>query len=127
MTADQTPPHPYRTGAAATAPSTGTLGRTAFLVAIVLVVVDLLFTVGTTIMVPLGGPGIYSLYSVLHLVRGIIGILLAAAALVLGVMAARRGAQPVLAGIAIGVGAVHVLGILIVWASTGIAGLMIGG
>lgn len=95
----------------ASAASTSTLGRTAFIVAVVMAAIGLLLVLANPFFLPSMRDG-YALYQVIALGRSVLGLVLGALALILGIIAARRRAQPVLAGIAIGVGAVEVLGVL---------------
>jgi|GEM_PF-3109321 len=88
-----------------------TLGRTAFIIAVVTAALGLLFVLANPFLIPGMRYG-YAIYQLVSFGRSILGLALGALALILGVIAARRGAQPVLAGIAIGVGAVEVLGVL---------------
>ncbi|MGB3373698.1 MAG: hypothetical protein WBA87_00980, partial [Microbacterium sp.] len=90
---------------------TSTLGRTAFIIAVIAAAVGLLFVLANPFLMS-GIRGGYAIYQLVSFGRSILGLALGALALILGVIAARRGAQPVLAGIAIGVGAVEVLGLL---------------
>ncbi|MFD5214345.1 hypothetical protein [Microbacterium sp. NPDC058345] len=102
------------TGAGAS--SGGTLGRTAFVIAAVAVALGLLFTTITPlILTNVRTPAVYEF---LALLRAVIGLALGTAALILGIVAARRRSQPVLAGIAIGVGAVEILATVTALASS---------
>lgn len=89
----------------------GSLGRTAFIIALVTAALGLLFVILSPIVIA-GMRGQYGLYEVISLVRSVLGLALGVTALILGVIAARRGSQPVLAGIAIGVGGVEALGVV---------------
>lgn len=89
----------------------GSLGRTAFIIALVTAALGLLFVIMSPIIIA-GMRGQYGLYEVISLVRSVVGLALGATALILGVIAARRRSQPVLAGIAIGVGGVEALGVV---------------
>ena len=89
----------------------GSLGRTAFIIALVTAALGLLFVILSPIIIA-GMRGQYGLYEVISLVRSVLGLALGVTALILGVIAARRGSQPVLAGIAIGVGGVEALGVV---------------
>ena len=96
---------------AAPASGPGSLGRTAFIIALVTAALGLLFVILSPIIIA-GMRGQYGLYEVISLVRSVLGLALGVTALILGVIAARRGSQPVLAGIAIGVGGVEALGVV---------------
>ncbi|MFD5226077.1 hypothetical protein ACFWHT_10710 [Microbacterium sp. NPDC058342] len=100
------PQHGY---AAAPSASSGGLGRTAFIIAIVTAVLGLLFVLASPLIIT-GTIGDRYAYQFFSLGRSVLGIALGATALILGVIAARRGSRPVLAGIAIGVGGVEVIG-----------------
>jgi hypothetical protein len=89
----------------------GSLGRTAFIIALITAALGLLFVIMSPIVIA-GMRGQYGLYEVISLARSVLGLALGATALILGIIAARRGSQPVLAGIAIGVGGVEALGIV---------------
>ncbi|MGN7978594.1 hypothetical protein ACTJJ4_13540 [Microbacterium sp. 22195] len=89
----------------------GSLGRTAFIIALITAALGLLFVIMSPIVIA-GMRGQYGLYEVISLARSVLGLALGATALILGVIAARRGSQPVLAGIAIGVGGVEALGVV---------------
>ena len=95
-------------GAAPVASST--LGRTAFIVALITAALGVFFTLSTPVLIT-GMDGDHAIWHVLSTARAIVGLALGALALILGIIAARRGAQPVLAGIAIGVGGIEVLGL----------------
>lgn len=105
------PQPPYGSGAAVDQAATGTLGRTAFIVAVVTGALGLVFTLITPFLIVgarFGSGG----FALINTLQGLLGLALGAVALILGVIAARRRAQPVLAGIAIGVGALEVLSVL---------------
>ena len=89
----------------------GSLGRTAFIIALITAALGLLFVIMSPIVIA-GMRGQYGLYEVISLARSVLGLALGATALILGIIAARRGSQPVLAGIAIGVGGVEALGVV---------------
>lgn len=91
--------------------ASSTLGRTAFIIALVTAAVGLLFVLANPFLIPGMRDG-YAIYQIVSFGRSVLGLALGALALILGVIAARRHAQPVLAGIAIGVGGVEVLGVL---------------
>ncbi|BDZ40182.1 hypothetical protein [Microbacterium suwonense] len=101
--------HPY--ASSPTAAGAGSLGRTAFIFAVITAVLGLLFAMATPFVISglRAEPVIYQLFTLMH---SILSLVLGALALILGIVAARRGSQPVLAGIAIGVGAIEVLGTL---------------
>lgn len=88
-----------------------TLGRTAFIIAVITAGIGLLFTLANPFLIPTM-TGSYAVYDLVSLARSILGGALGALALILGIIAARRRAQPVRAGIAIGVGAGEILGLL---------------
>ncbi|MDQ0614854.1 hypothetical protein QF046_002495 [Microbacterium sp. W4I4] len=90
---------------------TSTLGRTAFIIAVIAAAIGLLFVLANPFLIPSMRDG-YAIYQIVSFGRSILGLALGALALILGIIAARRGAQPVLAGIAIGVGGVEVLGVV---------------
>lgn len=92
--------------------SSGSLGRIAFIIAVIAAVLGQFFTVMTPFLLFGDGFG-RSLFSAVNVSRGLLGVVLGAAALILGIIAARRRAQPVLAGIAIGVGALEVIGVVV--------------
>lgn len=96
-------------GAAPVASST--LGRTAFIIAMITAAIGMLFVLSNPFLIPSMGGG-YGVYQLLSMARSVLGLILGALALILGIVAGRRHAQPVLAGIAIGVGALEVLGVL---------------
>lgn len=96
-------------GAAPAASST--LGRTAFIIAVITAAVGLLFVLANPFLLPSMRGG-YAVFQLLSAGRSLLGLVLGTLALILGIVAARRHAQPVLAGIAIGVGGVEVLGVL---------------
>ncbi|MDT0157971.1 hypothetical protein Q9R19_10085 [Microbacterium sp. ARD32] len=88
--------------------SAGSLGRTAFIIALVAAGIGLIFTLITPIVI-MNLRGQYGLYETVSIARSLLGLVLGAIALILGLIAARRGAQPVLAGVAIGIGGIEVL------------------
>jgi hypothetical protein len=90
---------------------TSTLGRTAFIIAVITAAIGLLFVLANPFLIPSMREG-YAIYQLISFGRSIVGLVLGALALTLGIVAGRRHAQPVLAGIAIGVGALEVLGVL---------------
>jgi len=102
-------PQPGYGAAPASGPSS--LGRTAFIVALITAALGLLFVIMSPIIIA-GMRGQYGLYEVISLVRSVLGLALGVVALILGIIAARRGSQPVLAGIAIGIGGVEALGVV---------------
>lgn len=91
--------------------ASSTLGRTAFIIAVVTAAIGLLFVLANPFMIAGVREG-YAPYQIVSFGRSIVGLALGALALILGVIAARRHAQPVLAGIAIGVGGVELVGVL---------------
>lgn len=96
-------------GAAPAASST--LGRTAFIIAVITAALGLFFVLANPFLLPSMRGG-YAVFQLLSAGRSLLGLVLGTLALILGIVAARRHAQPVLAGIAIGVGGVEVLGVL---------------
>lgn len=104
--------HPY----ASSPTAASSLGRTAFIIAVITAALGLLFAMATPFVITglRAEPVIYQLFTLMH---SILGLVLGALALILGIVAARRGSQRVLAGIAIGVGAIEVLGTLTGFAS----------
>lgn len=104
-------PSPAYNSASAQGPGNA-LSRTAFFLAIAAAVLGWIFMLATPLLVSTASYG-YGLYQVLSTTFSILTLILGTLAFVLGLIAARRGAQPVLAGIAIGVGAVEVLGTLL--------------
>lgn len=96
-------------GAAPSASST--LGRTAFIIAVITAALGLFFVLANPVLLPSMRGG-YAVFQLLSAGRSLLGLVLGTLALILGIVAARRHAQPVLAGIAIGVGGVEVLGVL---------------
>ncbi|MCT1477263.1 hypothetical protein M3C17_04270, partial [Microbacterium sp. p3-SID336] len=104
-------------GSAPAAPRTGnTLGRVAFIVALVTLALDVLLM--------LVRPFVYmsdQVYTVIGLVEGGFGVVSFigyAAALILGIIAARRAAPHLLAGIAIGVAGAGLVSLVFAWLST---------
>lgn len=96
--------------------SAGALGRVAFIVALV--------SLGIGLLVALSFPFLIravdyssSLYGAVSAVGNGLVLLIAIAALILGIVAVRRPGQQVLAGIAIGIAASEILGILVSWLS----------
>lgn len=91
--------------------------RAAFIVALITLGIGLL----TTLMLPLIhlSSGFDSLTTqLLSLASGVVALIGGAAALILGIVAARRPGAPVKAGIAIGIGAAGLLGLVFSWLST---------
>lgn len=89
-----------------------TLGRTALIIAVIVAVLNLVFQVALPQLAPEWLR--YGLaYGALFLGRGFASVVLGGLALILGIIAARNRSQPVLAGIAIGVGAVEVMSSLL--------------
>lgn len=107
----------------APAPPPGTLGCTAFIIALVGVAVGMVFTVITPMII--ASMNDHSGYHVLYIVRSVIGVVFGSLALVLGIVAARRGAQPVLAGIAIGLGAAELIGLVFSFSSSLLMGMLL--
>lgn len=97
-------------GAAPARPSR--LGRTAFILALITAAFGLIFVLANPFLTS-GVISVYAFFQILTIVRTAIGLIVGAVTLILGIIAARQGAQPVLAGIAIGVGALEILGRLI--------------
>lgn len=99
------------------APAGGTLGRTALIIAAVALATGVIFSLLTPALIS----GAYTnpwLFQTISSVRAIVGMLLAAAGLILGILAVRRRSQPVLGGIAIGIGAAEILGTLAAFLSS---------
>ncbi|WP_144874994.1 hypothetical protein [Microbacterium sp. 1.5R] len=107
-------------GASASAPSPsssgGALGRVAFIVAIASLAIGLLIALSTPILIR-AASFTASSYGLILGVSNFGVLIVAAVALVLGVVALRRPGQRILAGIAIGIAASEVLGILVAWLS----------
>lgn len=89
-------------------PSPGSMGRVALIVAIVALVIGLVLTVITPFVVTSGGP---VMVGMLNLFSAIIQTVVAVTGLILGIIGISRRAQPVLAGIAVGITAAIVLGV----------------
>ena len=102
------PTAPY--GAPAPHPSGGTLGRTALIIA----AIGLALSVIISLISPLFyiSPGRFVLADVIGAVQGFLVLVVSGVALVLGVIAIRRQAMPVLGGIAVGVAAAGIVGVL---------------
>lgn len=100
------------------APGSGnSLARTAFIVALVVAAIGALQILTQPFVLSSFGYDAGS-YGAFSLVFGVIIFLGNAAALVLGLIAARRPGGHILAGIAIGVGGVQLLGIVLGWISS---------
>lgn len=95
------------------AQSGGSLGRVAFIVALVSLAIGLL----VTLSFPLLARSVtdYSLIGVVSAIGNAIVLIASVVALILGLMAVRRPGQQILAGIAIGIGASSIIGILVSW------------
>ncbi|WP_087133077.1 hypothetical protein [Microbacterium esteraromaticum] len=104
--APQGHPGPYPSAAQ----STGSLGRIALILGILTVALSLVSTVATPFM--LRGMGDMTLLSVFNLVVGLITFVLVVVTLVLGILGIRRRQQAVSAGIAIGIAASGLVGLL---------------
>ena len=102
------PPHPPA-GAA------GSLGRIAFIIAVVGAGLGIVAQLLAPALIP---TGMYWGYEILTGIRSILGVFLAVAAVILGFLAARRGTQPVLAGAAMGIGALEFLGTTSAYSAT---------
>jgi len=116
-----TPPYGYPGQAYPAAPpaaSAGGLGRVAFILALVGLVISLLGTLPFPLLA--GGYGLSSLglIGVLSGAAGVITFLLSVVALILGIVAVRRPGPHVLAGIAIGIAASQAVGAFLTWIST---------
>lgn len=99
------------------APADGTLGRTALIIAAVALATGVVFSLLTPALIS----GAYTnpwLFQTISAVRSVVAMLLAAAGLILGILAVRRRSQPVLGGIAIGIGAAEILGTLAAFLSS---------
>ncbi len=96
------------------------LGRAAFLIAVITFGINLLTTLARPFLYFSGGDYGYG-YGVGSFLDGAVAVLSFLAygfALVLGIIAARRAAPHLFAGIAIGISGVGVLGVLFTWIST---------
>ncbi|MBN6191771.1 hypothetical protein JQN58_33380 [Aneurinibacillus sp. BA2021] len=89
------------------------LGRVAFIVAVVVFALDLLLILGRPFLY-MGDRG-YSLIGFVEGASSVVGFLGYAVALVLGIVAARRPGSRLFAGIAIGISGAGLLGIVTVW------------
>lgn len=105
------PAQPYAPGQSG---RPGTLGRTAFLVAVVGVAIGLLFQLVTPLLYMSIGFGVVDFLS--NLVNLLV-LAVAATGLVLGIIALRRPAPHLLAAIAVGVAGSTVVGTLVSWVS----------
>lgn len=107
-------------GSAATrvgpAGSTNTLARAAFIIALAVAAIGALQVLIQPFLI--SSIGYYGGYGAVTLLFGIFSFLASAAALVLGLIAVRRPGGQVFAGIAIGVGAVQLLGVVLGWISS---------
>lgn len=109
-------PHPtHQPGAAAGASSGASLGRLAFIIALVSLAIGLIVTLTYPAIIRT------SYDNMLIGVFGAIGnglvFIVAVVALILGLMAVRRPGSPILAGIAIGISASAVISIAVSWMS----------
>ncbi len=104
---------PYAPGQA-TPPRSGSLGRTALVIAASAVAIGLLWQLVTPFMYASVGFGVIDVLSNLVNLVVVAG---AGVALVLGIVALRRPAPHLLAAIAIGVGGSTVIGTLVAWVS----------
>lgn len=91
------------------------LGRTAFLIAVVMLGIGLL---AVLVQPFLYGAGDYQLIGLFNVIVSIIVVLGSVAALVIGLIALRRPAPHFLAGIAVGIAGVEILGRIVGWVST---------
>lgn len=97
------------------AQSGGSLGRVAFIVSLVSLAIGLLVTLSFPLLAR--SVADYSLIGVVSAIGNAIVLIASVAALILGLIAMRRTGQQILAGIAIGIGASAIIGILVSWAS----------
>lgn len=102
--------------AAAPAPAGGALGRVAFILALVSLAVGVLVALSLPVLIR-GVEFSAPLYGAVSAVGNGLVLIVAIAALILGIVSVRRPGQHVLAGIAIGIAASEILGILVAWVS----------
>ncbi|MEN0024125.1 MAG: hypothetical protein AAGC61_12635 [Microbacterium sp.] len=95
----------------------GALGRVAFIVALASLAVGVLVAVGTPVLLRAVDFSA-SAYGAILGVGNLLVLIVAVVALILGIVAVRRPGQQILAGIAIGIAASEVLGILVAWVSS---------
>ena len=117
-TAAPQPPSAGSASAPAPAPAPapgGSLGRVAFVIALVAMGIGLVVTLSFPVAVRLfPGP---SAIGVFGAIGNLIVLVAAVVALILGLMSVRRPRQQILAGIAIGISASAIAGIVISWVS----------
>ncbi|MFB4350503.1 hypothetical protein [Microbacterium sp. CR_7] len=112
-------PYPYPGASSPTAPPAsagGGLGRLAFILALVSLAIGVLAALSLPIVirtVDFSAP----LYGAVSAVGNGLVLIVAVIALILGIVAVRRRGQQILAGIAIGIAASEILGILVGWIS----------
>lgn len=108
--------HPGQGYAAAAAPrAVGSLGRVAFILALIAFGFSMLTVLAYPVLFRLIGYSASGIMAVSNGAIGFIGFAVAAAALVTGLVAIRRDGPKVLAGIAIGIAAGQVAGAVLSW------------
>ncbi|MBO9625728.1 MAG: hypothetical protein J7484_05060 [Microbacterium sp.] len=93
----------------------GSLGRTAFILALVGLGVGLLMTLLYPLMFNTLGFGIYGLAGIVNFAFGFVVVAASVAALAIGLVAIRRQGPKILAGIAVGIAAAGITGTLVSW------------
>lgn len=93
----------------------GSLGRVAFILALIAFGISMLSVLAYPVLFRLVGYSASSLFAVSNGAIGFVGFAVAAAALITGLVAIRRDGPKVLAGIAIGIAAGQVAGAVLSW------------